>query len=258
MVSVTELNSFVKKFKYLWKSGIGAHLNIDTHAGEAWVGLRVRLGHAPGPPHHQVHPQTREKSRNGPSRQRRRDRRAQERIHVQEAEEASKVESENVDAENAAVSKEGEKEPGVSNSTAEVVEDNLSDKSSNAEAYSCNLCDARFSSLRAIQTHEGKKHKVTGSPIPQVDGASDEEVVYTFISDFHKEDIEYTLQELFSENIEKMFESGVRMGGLQSEDQLCTLLIKIPPEQNFRWPRMSKSQSAVIKDLKTVPIFEPA
>ena len=220
----------------LWKSGIGAHLNIDTHAGEAWVGLRVRLGHAPGPPHHQVHPQTREKSRNGPSRQRRRDRRAQERIQVQEAEEASKVESENVDAENAAVSEEGEKEPGVSNSTAEVVEDNLSDKSSNAEAYSCNLCDARLSSLRAIRTHEGKKHKVTGSPIPQVDGASDEEVVYTFISDFHI----------------------VRTGGLQSADQLCTLLIKIPPEQNFSWPRMSKSQSAVIKDLKTVPNFEPA
>ena len=27
-----------------------------------------------------------------------------------------------------------------------------------------------FNSLRAIKIHDGKKHKVTGSPIPQLDG----------------------------------------------------------------------------------------
>ena len=52
-----------------------------------------RLGHAPGPPYHQVHQQPRPQSRNGPSRQRRRERRAEERNQL-EAEEASKVETE--------------------------------------------------------------------------------------------------------------------------------------------------------------------
>ena len=52
---VTELDSFVKKFYQLWNNGLTAHLDLDTHAGNAWVGLRVQLGHVPSPPH-QVHP----------------------------------------------------------------------------------------------------------------------------------------------------------------------------------------------------------
>ena len=76
-----ELDSFIEKFKQLWKRGAGAHLDMDTHAGQAWVGLRVRLGqpHGPHPPP-QPQPQhlsnSRLRARNGPSRQRRRARRA--------------------------------------------------------------------------------------------------------------------------------------------------------------------------------------
>ena len=161
MASETELDTFIKKFKDLWKSGIGAHLDIDTHAGEAWVGLRVRLGHAPGPPHYQV--QVQERARNGPSRQQRRERRAQERKQV-EAEEASKAVSEN---------ETDSVEEVMELATADVVISNLNYLSSNADAeidYSCDFCETKFSSLRAVQIHIGKKHKVTGSPIPQVDG----------------------------------------------------------------------------------------
>ena len=64
-------------FRCLWNSGFDAHLELDSHAGQAWVSLRVRLGHAPGPLQAQApfpHPQKR--TRNGPSRQRRRARRA--------------------------------------------------------------------------------------------------------------------------------------------------------------------------------------
>ena len=100
--------------------------------------------------------------------------------------------------------------------------------------------------------------EVTGSAIPQVDGTFDEEVVYTFVSDFHKEDIEYAINEVIPVDIATQKVSVVRIGGLQSDDQLCTLLIKMPPEKNFVWPVMSKSQSEVIKDLKTVPHFDPA
>ena len=67
-MQVTELDTFIDKFKYLWNAGLEAHLDIDTQAGQAWVGLRLRLGHPPGP-HHQLPPQI---QRNSPSRQRRR------------------------------------------------------------------------------------------------------------------------------------------------------------------------------------------
>ena len=44
-MAVTEVDSFVRKFHQLWKAGLTAHLDLDTHAGNAWVGLRVQLGH---------------------------------------------------------------------------------------------------------------------------------------------------------------------------------------------------------------------
>jgi hypothetical protein len=97
-----------------------------------------------------------------------------------------------------------------------------------------------------------------GSTIPQVDGSFDAEIVYNFKSDFHKEDIEYTMKELIPEEIEAKLVSVVRIGGLQSADQLCTLRIKMPPEKTFIWPLMTDSQSEVIKKLTTVPLFNPA
>ena len=79
---VTELDTFVLKFHQLWKAGHTAHLDLDTCAGKAWVGLRVQLGHAPGPLHHLPHPpffQAQKKTVN-PSRQRRHARRAAARL----------------------------------------------------------------------------------------------------------------------------------------------------------------------------------
>ena len=91
---------------------------------------------------------------------------------------------------------------------------------------------------------EYSSQKVTGQAIPQVDGTVDEEVVYTFVSDFHREDIEYTIQELIPVDIETKLVSVVRIGGLQRTDQLCTLQIKMPPEKNFIWPMMSQATQA--------------
>ena len=50
----SELETFIVKFRNLWKAGLDAHLDIESHAGQAWVGLRVRLGPEPGPA--QQHP----------------------------------------------------------------------------------------------------------------------------------------------------------------------------------------------------------
>ena len=72
MAASTELDNFIQKFRQLWSAGHSAHLDIGTHAGQAWVGLRVELGASetfiPHPP-----PKSR---KSGPSRIRRRNRRA--------------------------------------------------------------------------------------------------------------------------------------------------------------------------------------
>ena len=40
-----QLEAFVTMFRQLWSEGLSAHLDIDCHAGQAWCGLRVQLGH---------------------------------------------------------------------------------------------------------------------------------------------------------------------------------------------------------------------
>ena len=93
-MSVNEIDSFVKKFYQLWNAGFSAHLDLESHSGKAWVGLRVQLGDAPpGHLHHPLrptYPQPLYRKPDSPSRQRRRDRRAAAR--QSEAEEASKKE----------------------------------------------------------------------------------------------------------------------------------------------------------------------
>ena len=98
---VTELDTFVLKFHQLWKAGHTAHLDLDTCAGKAWVGLRVQLGHVPGPPHHELHP-TFVKKKDTPSRQRRRARRAaaQQKNVAEEASKRETVEESVEEAEN--------------------------------------------------------------------------------------------------------------------------------------------------------------
>ena len=49
-LNLNELHSFITKFHQLCKAGATAHLDLDTHAGQAWVSLRVQLGQ-PGQPH---------------------------------------------------------------------------------------------------------------------------------------------------------------------------------------------------------------
>ena len=70
-----EIDSFILKFKNLLLSGRNATLLIKSNAGKAEVNLSVELGEIPPPPDQQHF----QRSRNGPSRQRRRLRRAAER-----------------------------------------------------------------------------------------------------------------------------------------------------------------------------------
>ena len=68
-MAMSELDSFVIKFKNLLSSGRTASLLIKAVAGKAEVKLEVKLGDAlVQPPLHEHHHQ---RSRNGPARQRR-------------------------------------------------------------------------------------------------------------------------------------------------------------------------------------------
>ena len=80
-----EIDSFILKFKNLLLSGRNATLVLKSNAGNAEVSLNVDLGQVPPPPAQPVH----HRSRDGPSRQRRRLRRAQARAN--EAEEVTEV-----------------------------------------------------------------------------------------------------------------------------------------------------------------------
>ena len=85
---MSELDSFFLQFKHLWRSGQDAHLDLECRAGQAWVGIRVRLGQEPGL---QQTPK-KQRNRNTPSRQSRRARRAAARgehedHHAEEAQE---------------------------------------------------------------------------------------------------------------------------------------------------------------------------
>ena len=78
-----EIDSFIVKFKTLLLSGKKSTLVIKSNNGKAEVSLDVELGEVIPPPHHRGHG-----SRDGPSRQRRRQRRAA-------AREVQKTENEN-------------------------------------------------------------------------------------------------------------------------------------------------------------------
>ena len=82
-----EVNSFVSKFVSLWRSGQRAHLNLESHDGNAWVALRVQLGHAENLPdfhsqqgqHNQDQNFKKKQQVDTPCRQRRQEKRAAER-----------------------------------------------------------------------------------------------------------------------------------------------------------------------------------
>eukprot|EP00092_Neocalanus_flemingeri_P103491 GFUD01132446.1.p1 GENE.GFUD01132446.1~~GFUD01132446.1.p1 ORF type:complete len:470 (+),score=142.90 GFUD01132446.1:132-1412(+) len=84
MAGLAQLESFIGKFRSLWFAGFDASLEVKAHAGEARVYLQVGLG--------QAHPpQPRQYRVPGPSRLRRRQRRAEARKQV--AVQAKKIEA---------------------------------------------------------------------------------------------------------------------------------------------------------------------
>ena len=160
---VTEFDSFVKKFHQLWEAGLTAHLDADTHAGKAWVGIQVQLGHVPGPAMQQhVH-------RRGPTYQRRRERRQEARAAAEGAEEASPADqkaSEDVSAEEATPTREDDLAIETRNSETILTAEKAKGQ------FSCDVCDFRSNWANGLAVHKARKHK----NVVQLDGANDLDV----------------------------------------------------------------------------------
>ena len=203
---VPELDSFIRKFHQLWRDGLTAHLDLDTPARNAWVGLRVQLGHqVPGTGHHHpVHPH-----RSDSSRQRRCARRfaAREQVNNKVAEKAILTSEEEVReqmnnevAEEAIIASEKEATEQVNNKVAEeaittseeevcetsdtILETNnvkndtekvvsveeINDVRGKAtELFECPICDFSSNWKNGLEVHMGRKHNT----IEQIDGSSD-------------------------------------------------------------------------------------
>ena len=124
---MSELDTFVMKFKHLYFEGYEAHQNLESHAGKVWVGMHVQLGDARGPPHphHQQHERQhlprRQHAANGPSRQRRRAKREAARQQSNDVAN-DEVSVEDSDTKPARASREN-----VVTNIVEVLEDNVID-----------------------------------------------------------------------------------------------------------------------------------
>ena len=230
-MATTELDTFVHKFKQLWKSGLDAHLDIDTHGGEAWVGLRLRLSHAPGPHHH--FPNQPRRTRNGPAQQRRRARRAA--LRQEKAVEAT----EDVAKLDIPVAVEAAKQQ-LDSVTEEAAVDIVGDSNNHSKKL-----------VLTLEKSEGRTDETGNpSPIPQIDGAAAEQVaVYEFKSDYGEEDIEYSLLEIFQDSAALVSRVALRP---RSAEHLCTVEIKLGDSENFSWPNMRKDQKEVFSDLQKI------
>ena len=172
-MAVQDLDSFYFKFKNLLFAGKDATLTLKSEAGRLQVSLSADLGHVlPAEPLHLPH----HHCRSGPSRLRRRARRAEER--------ARKV-AENADRNEAGTGEASEKDVNQPNDFIEdveetvVLEQSISGEESVVEReFQCELCDFKSNWKNGLAIHMARKH----SRLEQLDGNTS----------FHEEDEKYS------------------------------------------------------------------
>ena len=163
-----EIDSFVQKFKNLWHAGRNASLCIKSVGGKAHVDLSVELGEASRTAAHHF------RSRNGPARQRRRDRRAAAREEVAEdtpsgstaveadpnvnnsVEDAAEEDATDEDAAEEAIAEKATAEKAIAEEEVDIGKEiTAAEAASDSCEFSCDLCDNKFKSARGLRTHEG-------------------------------------------------------------------------------------------------------
>ena len=144
-MSRSELENFVNKFQQLRQAGYTAHLDVDTHAGKAWVRLHVMLEPMK---HSQKTPKQRHRS---PSYLKRQERRKAERLAARESNDQAEKSQESL-------------------VTEEVIADSNEDNDDTADVtatvYNCEICDFVSKKESGLIIHMSKKHHL----IEQLDG----------------------------------------------------------------------------------------
>ena len=189
MAGAEEFQSFVRKFVNLWKSGRHARLFVESEAGNAFANLQVSLGQAVPAGGGQGHGHL----ASGPSRQRRRVRRAEERKATLAAEEAAATAA----AEEAAAATAAAEEAAVITTAEEAV-------------------DAKAAEEAAMNGFP--------SPIPQIDGEIGEtdDIEYELVINAHQ----VVTDEDIVEVIETNFHCTLDDKKIEKSDPLRHLIIQ--------------------------------
>ena len=229
-----ELSSFLMKFQGLCRAGKEAKLSFTSKNGRTIVSLNLEIG--------RVHPQSqfvqpRPKHRNGPSRERRRMRRAEARKNaaVEATKELSVVETEVlVMAEKATASE--------NNSTSIDTIGEVTDEVCPDDKY--------LSDEQVIE-----EITVTPDTIAQLDGVVDipeEEILrFSFESTYHDDDIKELLSEIFQQaKVNFTLESRMKVSP-RSANEVYTIAIKAhDSKMKVSWPEMKGDQSDVFQNVK--------
>ena len=169
-MDVEQLQSFVIKFRQLWAAGETAHLDLDTHAGKAWVGLRVQLG---GPVHHQHYP-SRPQHRS-PAYHRRQERRQAARAAAGKPSQVVIEAEEVTDTTTEPTTEEATSAEEANDAVVETVEAHghnandfigVSDAEQASDQFSCELCDFESKWRNGLEIHMTRKH----GTLEQIDG----------------------------------------------------------------------------------------
>ena len=268
---MTELQSFISKFHQLWEAGVTAHLDIDTHAGQAWVGLRAQLGPVPGPQYHyqpyqNVHATTHRRS---PSYFRRQERRkaaktavANATVVIDTAEQAvmaREITAEIAGAHEAVinVAKKAKNEDSVTETkdSAQNAHHDISEEDITIadKAIPCDFCEKTFKTVSGLRSHERGKHRASsGSPIPHVDGFEDTEesyVNFAFTSNYGEEDIVDSLDKIKEKTkAEVELLSRVRTRPLSADHDCFGRIAPVNPV-GFVWPELDPENAVVFTKL---------
>ena len=243
----TELDSFVRKFHQLWSHGITAHLDLDTHAGSAWVGLRVHLGHVPGPPHGPVYPSPHKHV--PPSRQRRRARpEAERKKKSEEADKGAPIVEETTVAEDIEKVEADKGAPIVEETIfAEDIEKastdakkNCSDKTDDiALNVTEEVANKGFDSCVVDEVCPDEEFNAA-SAVEELEG--EEEITVEFLSDYAEEDINDTLKELSEKGFVPSLPILISRKRVtkRGAEHFCNVQLKIPSSErkSFLWPSL--------------------
>ena len=104
--------------------------------------------------------------------------------------------------------------------------------------FKCVICDRNFDTSKGLRTHETRMHKVSNSPIAQMDGSNDSSetgnaATFRFNSEYAEEDLVYTLDEYFSVSA---LVSREHVSPL-SADHVCTVEVH-SDDGKLAWPKI--------------------